>query len=296
MNVHAQPRHERIAQQVPHDGWMFSRRAIRMRRWTPYVLDGVVLVAILLWGREGLLVIAAEIAIVAAVSFATIARPDDARTQALLEFVMPPVVRRLLRAELEVLLTPIRALLRAAGALRSATEISYRRLSKHLASSLAWLAGALAEIVIVEILLVPDDWVALRIGLAVLSAYGIVAVVGYGLGHREFPHAVRGDDLVLRLGQLYRVRVTFSDIAAVRVHEQRLPGRARDRLADLGEQQIALAVGGRTNLELELRRPVSVERVLKRPLQARTLAIGADDPDAARALLCARMGVDRDAS
>jgi len=112
-------------------------------------------------------------------------------------------------------------------------------------------------------LLVPDGWLWPKAALAALHLYGVIMLLSWAVGERTHPHRLRGGELELRGGQLYRARVETANVAAVEL----VPRRDGQRSClVLGDGPARLAVRGRTDVLLRFGVPVRVERPLGGPI------------------------------
>ena len=271
--------------------FLLRPRVRRVARWSFVVTLPLAAVLISARGVDAMLaVFALEFAGFVAV-LALAARLGGERGQVILDLVMHPSVRRLLRSEAAILLTLPAALLRAVRR-PSPDEVRYARGDNELPLALALAPAIAAETAVVH-LLVPDSLAAVRIAVLVVSAYGLMWIVGWAAGLRVYPHLVRDGVLRARLGQLYRADVPLEGIRSVSVRRERLG--ARTALALDGERA-AFAVGGRVDVHLELNAPVMVERPFGEPVRVTALSIAADDPHELARRLAARVPSTRPAS
>jgi len=106
-------------------------------------------------------------------------------------------------------------------------------------------------------LLLPDGWLWPKAALAALHLYGAVMLLSWAVGERTYPHRLRGRELELRGGRLYRARVETTDVAGVEL----VPRRDGQRSClVLGDGPARLAASGRTDVLLRFGAPVRVER------------------------------------
>ncbi|ARZ70389.1 hypothetical protein M1P56_05910 [Streptomyces sp. HU2014] len=121
-----------------------------------------------------------------------------------------------------------------------------------------------------------------------LDVYTMLLVLGLHAGCVARPHTIGPDGLRLRHGARLDVRIPARLIASVRP-ELRFPtGNApADGVLDV-------PIAGQTSLTVELTEPLTVRRLLARPVDVRTVHCHADDPAEAvaalRALLPAPTG------
>lgn len=130
-------------------------------------------------------------------------------------------------------------------------------------------------------LLVPwellGDYASLRLVVLVASAYGVLWIVIWMAAERTRPHLATQEGLVLRWGHLPIVTVPWTAIADVRVN--------RRYSADEARLTHDVPLQG-TNLDLELREPITARIPFKRQRKAVTgISLGVDDPDEAAALI-----------
>lgn len=276
-------------------GFLLRPRVRRVRRWSFLVTlpagfvvgrslgldlgDGALL------GAVGAVI---DVAVVAGVALAGARLLGKERSDALLDLLMHPVVRRLIVGEMRMLSTLPVALARRLRTPRGETFACHRG-SHELGFAIALLPAMLAEGVVVHLLL-PDAWFWPQVVLASLHVYGVVMLLSWAAGERTHPHRLRDGMLELRGGQLYRVRVPASQVAGVEAARRRDGQRTGLVLGDpvqpdgqrtshvAGGTPARLAVSGRTDLLLHFAGPVVLERPLGDPLELTELAIAVDDP------------------
>lgn len=248
-------------------------RVQRVRRWSfVATLPLGVLIAHLYGVQEGVLVVAARLALVLLVALLAW-RLGGARGEAVRDLLMHPRGRALARAELDVVSTLPRLLL--AGFSRAGRAGGcYAQGTFGLALALALTPAVLAESVAMHLLL--GDGVAAWISTG-LHAYSLLWLWSYALGPRAYPHRIGPRTSVLRAGPLYRVQVPRDAIVSATACRERVAG-ARGCLERDGA--VLLAVRGRVDVWLELSEPVRVQRPLREPIQTRRLGIASDDPRA----------------
>jgi len=123
-----------------------------------------------------------------------------------------------------------------------------------------WIFGSAVEVVVLDVLL-SRWWTPLRVPLLVLGVWGLVWMLGMMAAYRVRPHLLGEDTLQVRDGIHARVDVPLERIAAVRSVEHELPGLLRSVHVE-GEEPGALllvGVGSRTNLELVLTEPTTLQ-------------------------------------
>ena len=263
---------------------LFMRpRVRRVRRWAFIVtLPAGILVARELGSRPSLehglaldvALAVLDVAVLLTVAFAGTRLLGQERRDVVLDLLMHPSVRRLLRSELELQLTIPRAVARRLGHRPRGQGFSYHRGSWELGFALALLPAVAAEGAIVHLAL-PDAWLWPRIVAAVLHAIGMIYLVAFALAPRVYPHRIVGASLELHAGALYRATVPLLAIRAVELRRARV-----ERPLFRGDGTAALPAGGRVSLEISLDEPVRIERPLADPVPVTSIAVAADDPAA----------------
>lgn len=256
-------------------GLLLRPRVRRVTRWSFVVTLPLAAVLISARGVDAMLVVfAAEFCAFMAV-LALAARLGGERGQVILDMVMHPSVRRVLRSEAAIVTTLPAAVLRAVRG-RPAGEWPYAKGDNELPFAIALTPAILAESAAVHLLL-PDSLALLRLVLLVLSIYGLLWAIGWAAGLRVFPHRLSDGVLQVRLGQLYRADVPLELIASATVQRRRAGSRTA---LELGPDAASFAVGGRVDVHLELTAPVTIERPFGEPRRVTSLSLAADDPTA----------------
>lgn len=259
-------------------------RVRRWRRWSFLVtLPAAALAATVVDLRSGALVVAARMALWTAVALVAW-RIGGERGEAVRDLLMHPRVRRLVRAEVDVVLAIPRLAL-AALVTRPPRALRYSRGDAGPLVAAALVPSVVAEALLVH-LLIPSGWVVAHIVAAVVHGYALVWLLGWGLGSRAYPHRVGDGALVARNGPLFRVRVPLDSIAGATARRERAAGAGvlGDGVA-AREDAALLPSRGRVDLWLDLDRPVLVRRPLGEPLAVTRLALASDDAEALVALL-----------
>ncbi|MEA2322947.1 MAG: hypothetical protein QOD81_2797 [Solirubrobacteraceae bacterium] len=259
-------------------------RVRRIRRWSFVVtLPAAVLMATVAGVQGGALVIGARMGLWLAVALAAW-RLGGERGEAVRDLLMHPRARALLRTEVDVTLAlPRLALARLRAAPPPALRYSRGDFGPPMA--LALTPAVLAEEVAVH-LLVPSGWVAVHVVSALLHGYALVWLVGWGLGSRAYPHALRRGVLTVRNGPFHRADLPLHAVTAATARRQRVGGEAGLVLRD---GAALLPARGRVDVWLELDGPVMVRRPLSDPVAVHRIALASDDPEAlARLVLDAR--------
>ncbi|MCK2214914.1 hypothetical protein MF672_014130 [Actinomadura sp. ATCC 31491] len=151
------------------------------------------------------------------------------------------------------------------------------------AVTLALLVFAMAvETVVVDLLLAAvgvPGWV--RYPVLVAGVYGVLFGLMTAATCATRPHVVTGEELRVRYGAYFDLRVPRELITGVRA------GRGADekRLVSVVDGHLRVAVGSRTNVTVELARPVTAVRPLGRRAEVTRVTFFADDPKAVVAAL-----------
>ncbi|MEO3819403.1 MerR family transcriptional regulator [Plantactinospora sp. B24E8] len=170
------------------------------------------------------------------------------------------------------------------GVPRGGTAVPYT--GPQAGMTVVLLVVMVIEMVAVEILLrglgAP---VALRTLLLVLEGYGILTVLSVVAAIVTRPHVITADEVRIRYGAFFDLRVPRRLIAEVRqIRRYDESGTVR-----VDGERLAVAVGAQTNLLLELTEPVTATRPLGRRAEVRTVRFFADDPAPALAALHQRL-------
>lgn len=142
------------------------------------------------------------------------------------------------------------------------------------------------EIFLLELLL---PWAWLRWLLLFAAVYGLLWLYGLYASLVVLPHRLEPDHLQVRYGHLNEATIPYDLIADVRAERRKAP-RGGDGLQTSPEEHaVYLAVGGRTDLTLTLREPVTVDALWNPPPPVSTIHIAADRPDRMLAALNERL-------
>jgi hypothetical protein len=149
------------------------------------------------------------------------------------------------------------------------------------ASGLRLLMAVLLALTLVELpilallaaLLLP--WLAARVGLLVLGLYAVWFMASSWAGMVTSPHLVRDGRLILRAGLFAGTAIPLQDIAAVQPRRQSWNALFGPLLDD---GVAAFPVNGSTEVELRLRRPAILWRLLGSDRPVEGVHVHADDP------------------
>jgi hypothetical protein len=134
----------------------------------------------------------------------------------------------------------------------------------------------------------PGWWISADVVIALGATYLVVTGVGRLIGLRAQPHRIGEENLELHVGRLWSADVPLDDVRDAVVQMRPVPGRFG--LLRRGPAAL-LAVGGRVDVLLDLRRPVLVRRPIGAPVRARRIAIAVDEPEAFVRAIQAALGM-----
>lgn len=193
------------------------------------------------------------------------------------EQVVPEQVRRIMGFEAKGMASlALWVTRRRHGVPADAVVVSYHR----EVTVLMWgfLAACVIELVGVEILLRSlDAPVGLRAVLLAVDAYGILVAFAVIAGYVTRPHVITADELRIRHGAFFDLRIQRRLVTAVR-HKRNYNEAG---LLTVDDGRMALAVNNQTNLAVELSETVVATRPLGRREHVRVVRFFADDPSAA---------------
>jgi hypothetical protein len=162
---------------------------------------------------------------------------------------------------------------RRAGVPAGATAVPYAR--EQAPMLLVVLFVMALETVGVEVLLralgVPS-W--LRVAVLVIDVSGVVLGLGFAAACVTRPHVVTPDELRIRLGAYFDLRVPRDQISSVRLSR----AYNENRTIDLADGRLGVAVSAQTNVVVELTGPITVRRPLGGLGRASTIRFFADAP------------------
>ena len=123
-----------------------------------------------------------------------------------------------------------------------------------------WIFGSAVEVVVLDVLL-SRWWTPLRVPLLVVGVWGLVWMLGMLAAYRTRPHLLGADALQVRDGIHARVDVPLARIAGTRSVDHDLPGLLKSVHVegDGPDAVLLVGVGSRTNLELVLTAPTTLE-------------------------------------
>ncbi|MDI6105242.1 hypothetical protein QLQ12_42330 [Actinoplanes sp. NEAU-A12] len=208
-------------------------------------------------------------------------RQDGARRRSALrgacEQIVPEKVRRVMGFEVKGMVSlMLWAGRRRHGVPPGAVTLSYHREQTMLMSG--FLFACVVELVCVEVLLRALDAPAVLRGvLLALGAYGVLFALAVIAGLITRPHVVTADELRLRYGVFFDLRIPRHLVAGV----QHMRNYNETGTMTTDGDCLVLAANSQTNLIVELAETVVAVRPLGRREHVRVLRFFADDPSAA---------------
>ncbi|KAB8194883.1 hypothetical protein FH608_017190 [Nonomuraea phyllanthi] len=200
------------------------------------------------------------------------------------EQLVPEQVRRIVGFDLRgVISLALWVARRRHGVPDGATPVSYAR--AQTLTMMILLGAMVVELVGADVLLRAFGApVGLRAAVLVADAYAVLIVLAVIAACVTRPHVVSDDEVRIRYGAFFDLRVPRERIAGVR------PIRSFNEsgTVKVDGDRLAVAVASQTNLILELTEPVTVVRPLGSRAEARAIRLFADDPTAALAVLRSR--------
>jgi hypothetical protein len=141
-----------------------------------------------------------------------------------------------------------------------------------------WIFASAVEMVVVH-LLVP--WPTVRIILLVVSAWGLIWMVGFLASLRVYPHLVDDTTLRIRHGASLDIAVPWDSVSSVVAQRRDLPSSIRTMQVRQTTNGTNLQVGvsGEVNVHATLRYPLTVPTP-KGELSITELSFWVDDPHA----------------
>ncbi|BBL80465.1 hypothetical protein RxyAA322_23190 [Rubrobacter xylanophilus] len=210
--------------------------------------------------------------------------------------MLPRPAARLVATEQLILWCLLRRILRP-GKRHTEHEFGYhRRSSLHTILPVVLLLSP-AELGAVHLLAhILSPWPPLKWVLLALGVYGILWLAGLRASLELLPHRLEEDGLRLRYGAHAEVFVPYAGIREVLIHPARPAGEPLSLFPAEGlkyspEGTLLLPVGGRTDLALHLRSPVSARGILKLRGPATRVFFAADEPERLAAELRRRPGI-----
>ncbi|GAA1795842.1 hypothetical protein [Actinomadura chokoriensis] len=190
------------------------------------------------------------------------------------ERLLPEPVRRIVSFDTKGLVSLVLFVTRRRnGVPPDAVGVAYS--GGQLSLQLSFLFAMVVETAAVEMLLrgidAPD---ALRMVILVVDLYSILIVLAVIAACVTRPHVLSDEELRIRYGAFFDLRVPRDRIASMRV-ARNFNETGMVRIVD---GRLSVAVASQTNVVVELHEPVTVVRPLGKRAEARTLHFFADDP------------------
>ncbi|NRQ31452.1 hypothetical protein HII36_06300 [Nonomuraea sp. NN258] len=195
--------------------------------------------------------------------------------------LVPEPVLKVVMFEVKGMVSIVRWVLRRrAGVPEGATAVSYAKEQWPL--MLVMLFAMVVETVGLDLLLVAIDAPAwLRFGVLVLDVYSVLFAVALAAACEVHPHVITADELRIRYGAYFDLRIPRDQIASVRVSRS----YNESSMVRGADGRLSVAVSSQTNLVVELTEPVAYVRPLGKSGTATTVRFFADTPAAALAAL-----------
>ena len=142
------------------------------------------------------------------------------------------------------------------------------------------------EILLWEIL-IPWNWLRL---VLLLSLYALLWVFAFYGSLSSLPHRLTSDLALLHFGALAEGRIPYASIDSIEVDQRKAPnGREGLRLSP-DRSTAYLAVGGRTDVTIHLREPVTISGLLGPISPVTMVCVAADEPERLARELGVRIG------
>jgi hypothetical protein len=195
--------------------------------------------------------------------------------------LVPEQVRRIMAFDLKGMISLfLWVTRRREGVAPDATAVPYS--GGQTATMTLFLFAMVVELVGAEVLLrALGAPVGLSIVILVANLYSIVFVLAVIAACITRPHVISADELRIRYGVFFDLRVHRDQIASVRL----VRNFNESGVIKLEDARLSVAVSSQTNMMIELTQPVTVVRPLGRRAQARTIRFFADTPRAALDML-----------
>ncbi|MEU5884933.1 hypothetical protein [Spirillospora sp. NPDC047279] len=213
------------------------------------------------------------------------ARRTGATARAALRSVMhdlvPVRVRRIIGFDTKGLVSlALWVARRRHGVPDGATAVSYSR--AETTTKMVFLFAMVVELFAVEILLralgVPAP---VRTVVLVLDAYSILIVLAVIAACVTRPHVITADEVRIRYGAFFDLRVPRAQIAGVR----QVTDYNESKIFNVEDDRLGIAVASQTNIVLDLTEPITATRPLGGLTEATTVRFFADAPASALAAL-----------
>jgi hypothetical protein len=198
----------------------------------------------------------------------------EARLTESLGQLLPPRAARLIAFELVIMGSALRFV---SGGWRRPERQGF---TYHRESSLRMLLRmlpliAIADVALLELVLLPRAALWLRIAIHVLAIYGVIWLIGLYASLRARPHRIHDGQATLHRGVLGHIEVALDQIASIGV----LPTFGDDwKLRAYRKGATRIDVSGPTILDIRLHAPIRPIGVLGRGRASDRLLVAVDDP------------------
>ncbi|MEV4112400.1 hypothetical protein [Nonomuraea sp. NPDC049695] len=138
------------------------------------------------------------------------------------------------------------------------------------------------ETVVIDLLLVALDVPAwLRFAVLYADVYGLLFGVMTAAACATRPHVITSDELRIRYGVYFELRVPVQQIASVRTSRN----YNESSMVAVKDGRLSVAVASQTNVTIELTEPIAFVRPLGGPAEAISIRFFADQPEIVLAAL-----------
>ncbi|MEU4725506.1 hypothetical protein AB0G06_38365 [Nonomuraea dietziae] len=192
------------------------------------------------------------------------------------EQLVPPIVRRLAEFEVKNLISlGLLVVRRRHGVPSGATALSYSK--EQTTTILLVLFMMIVELVAVDLLMVAFDVPApIRVAVLVLDLYGVLFGLAFGAACVTRPHVLTEDELRIRCGAYFDLRIPREVITSMRVSRT----YNENGMVRVADGRLSVAVSSQTNVIVELAEPITVTRPLGARESVTTVRFFADTPGA----------------
>jgi hypothetical protein len=147
-----------------------------------------------------------------------------------------------------------------------------------LAILIVFVAVSAVEIVVID--LIVRRWAYIRIPLLILSAWGLIYMLGLLFGMLTRPHAIGPAGIRARYGAEIDIPLLWDDIESVTRRKRALQNKQpKVTVGEKGEATLRLRMQNETNIEVQLTGPIEV-RLPHGPETISKVTMYADDSDA----------------
>ncbi|GAA3470391.1 hypothetical protein [Nonomuraea roseola] len=192
------------------------------------------------------------------------------------EQLVPAKVRRLLEFELKGMASlGLWVARRRHGVPPGATALSYSK--EQSTTILLVLFMMIVELVAVDLLMVAFDVPApIRVAVLVIDLYGVLFGLAFGAACVTRPHVLTEDELRVRCGAYFDLRIPRELITSMRVSRT----YNENGMVTVADGRLSVAVSSQTNVIVQLAEPITVTRPLGARESVTTVRFFADTPGA----------------